>query len=92
MLPILRFGDTDAVEVDDSSDAVIIAKTYAWTARLIGDVPFFFKVGIDAEATDECPYVNEFEPIYVAVSANEDLALLGTDLGTVWVSEIKLSA
>jgi hypothetical protein len=89
---ILRFVETDAVDVDDASDTVISAKGYGWTARLIADVPFHFAVAGTAEATDESPYVNEFEPLYISVSAQEELALLGTDIGTVWVSEIKVSS
>ena len=93
-MPILRIQETDAAEVSDASAVTATtAKGRAWTARIVADVPIFVLIGVDAEATVDDLYINEFEECaHLAVSADQEVSVLGTDSGTVWVSEIRVSA
>lgn len=91
MTCILRLGPTETDNVTNAADVVFAAKNYPWTARIIADVPIFVKVG-GVEATVEDIYLNEFESPLFNVAAGEDVFVLGTDTGKVWVTEVYLSS
>lgn len=94
MTKTLRIQETDSDDVDAVDAVIFSAKGYPWTARILADVPVYVLVGHtgETEATDEDFYINEFDPHLLAVGACEDVSILGTDTGTVWVSEVRCSS
>jgi len=90
---ILRIQETDAADVSDAAAVeAVSAKGYAWTARIVSNVPVFVLIATGVDADDEDLYLNEFEDQLFAVSADQDVSVLGTDVGTVWVSEVRKSS
>lgn len=89
---ILRIQMTETDDVTAVADVVFAAKGYPWTARIIADVPIYVKVGIAPEATDEDIYINEFESPLFSVASDEEVSVLGTDVGKVWLSEVRISS
>lgn len=91
-MKFLRLIATDTDDVDNIDPAVFAATGINYTARIIADVPVYVEIGIDAEATEASCYVNEFTEIYVNVGPDEDVSILGSDTGTVWVTEVRASS
>lgn len=85
---VLRLRSTFASDVDAVDPVVVDAKGYPWTARIVADTPVHVEIDIDAIADTDSAYVNEFEQMLFSVSADEDVSILGTDNGKVWVSEV----
>jgi len=93
MTCILRIQETDSADVSDAAAVeVVSAKGYAWTARIVADVPIFVLIAAGVDADDEDLYLNEFEDQLFAVSADQDVSILGTDIGVAWVSEVRRSS
>jgi len=90
----LTIISSDSFPVTFDAPTVIAALSRSWTARISADVPIYIKVGEPGvEATDGACYLNEFEgSIPLAVPKGHEISILGTDIGTVWVAEIKFSA
>lgn len=89
---IIRLISTLADAVDNTDPAVFSSKGYGYTARIIADVPVFVEIDVDAVADEDSAYVNEFSELFVNVSPDETVSVLGSDEGNVWVSEIKVSS
>ena len=90
---VLRIQNTDHEDLDDTTPLAFEARGYSWTARIIADVPFYAIVGaVGINATADDAYFNEFEENLLSVGAEEDLSILGSDSGEVWVSEVLASS
>lgn len=93
MTTIIRIVNTETDAVNSGGATSFEMKGYPWTARIVADVPVYVLVGIDAVATVEDAYVNEFDDhTMFSIGADEDVSVLGTDVGTVWVSEVRKSS
>lgn len=88
----LRLLGTETDDVDNVDPAVFAAGGHGYSARIIADVPFYVEIGVDAVATEASCYVNEFDPIYVNVGPDEDVSILGSDTGVVFVTEVLASS
>jgi hypothetical protein len=95
MANIVRILSTEAIDLTAATAETVAAKSHAWTARIIGDVPLHvFQDHEDASpVADADDYlVNEFDDQFINVGAGEELSVFSDYEGTVWVSEVKVSS
>lgn len=91
-MQVLRLRHTDTDAVDNTDPITVDAKGYPWIARVIADTPVFIKIAPDAIATEADAYINEFEQMLFSVSADDDVSILGSDDGNVWISEVGIAS
>lgn len=90
---ILSILSTQWSAVNNTTPVTFAAVDRPRTVRVRADTPVYLAIGIEAAATDEDCYVNEFETQNLfSVPAGQDLSVLGTDDGDVWVTEVKVSS
>ncbi|MBX9844566.1 MAG: hypothetical protein K2Z80_22430 [Xanthobacteraceae bacterium] len=79
---ILKIQSSVAETVDDTTPITIPLKAFPWVARILATIPIFVAVGPEGvTADDESFYVNEFDDVYLAIGAGEEISILGSDAG-----------
>lgn len=91
MARVLHILSTETADIDTVTDLVVAAKGRPWIARIVADVPVHVAYGVAVAADTADAVITEFETVYLSIPAESDLSVLGTDVGTVWVSEVKFA-
>lgn len=91
MTRVLSIIATTALDIDTLGVDEIVAKGYPWIAHIVSDVPVHVVSGISVTADAEDFVITEFDVVMLAIPADHELSLLGTDVGVAWVSEVKFA-